>query len=138
MIVFGLALAADLCCALCSRSPGAEQVPLLGDQMHKAERQRAAKARSFIPEGGVRFVTVREGIVEVMTKTIVNLLNNGGIQMLIDDIKKSQLLGISYGEYMALKKDFYSEEEEKALRATVRMAELMQKASDRIKEEKRD
>ena len=57
---------------------------------------------------------------------------------LIDDIKKSQLLEISYGEYMALKKDFYSADEEKALRATVKMAELMQKASDKIKEEKRD
>lgn len=58
--------------------------------------------------------------------------------MLVDDIKISQLLGISYGEYMALKKDFYSANEEKALRATVKMAELMQKASERIKSEKRD
>ena len=58
--------------------------------------------------------------------------------MLADDIKKSQLLGISYGEYMALKKDFYSADEEKALKATVKMAELMQKASERIKSEMRD
>lgn len=56
--------------------------------------------------------------------------------MLVDDIKKSQLLGISYGEYMALKKDFYSNDAEKALRATARMAELMEKASEKLKNEK--
>lgn len=55
--------------------------------------------------------------------------------MLVDDIKKSQLLGISYGEYMALKKDFYSNDTEKALRATAQMAELMEKASRKLKEE---
>ena len=58
--------------------------------------------------------------------------------MLTDDIKKSQLLGISYGEYMALKKDFYSNDQEKAIKATVKMAELMQKASERLAAEKRD
>lgn len=55
--------------------------------------------------------------------------------MLVDDIKKSQLLGISYGDYMALKKDFYSNDAEKALRATARMAELMEKASKKLKKE---
>lgn len=73
-----------------------------------------------------------------MTETIVNLLKNGGIKMLVDDIKKANLLRISYGEYMALKKDFYSANEEKALKATVEMAELIQKASERIESEKRD
>lgn len=58
--------------------------------------------------------------------------------MLADDIKKSQLLNISYGEYMALKKDFYSNDQEKAIKATVKMAELMQKASERLAAEKRD
>lgn len=54
--------------------------------------------------------------------------------MLVDDIKKSQLLGISYGEYMALKKDFYSNDAEKALKATARMEELIAKASEKLKE----
>ena len=58
--------------------------------------------------------------------------------MLADDIKKSQLLNISYGEYMALKKDFYSNDQEKAIKATVKMTELMQKASERLAAEKRD
>lgn len=58
--------------------------------------------------------------------------------MLTDDIKKSQLLNISYGEYMALKKDFYSNDQEKAIKATVKMTELMQKASERLAAEKRD
>lgn len=58
--------------------------------------------------------------------------------MLVDDIKKSQLLGISYGEYMALKKDFYSNDQKKAIKATAKMAELMLKAREKIKSEKRD
>ena len=58
--------------------------------------------------------------------------------MLVDDIKKSQLLGISYGEYMALKKDFYSDDQDKAVKATAKMAELMLKASEKIKAEMRD
>ena len=58
--------------------------------------------------------------------------------MLADDIKKSQLLNISYGEYMALKKDFYSNDQDKAIKATARMAELMLKASEKMKSEMRD
>lgn len=58
--------------------------------------------------------------------------------MLVDDIKKSQLLGISYGEYMALKKDFYSNDAEKALKATARMAELMARASENLKKTKEE
>ena len=53
--------------------------------------------------------------------------------MLIDDIKKAQVLGISYGEYMALKKDFYSNDQKKSLRATEKMAKLMEKASEKLK-----
>lgn len=103
-----------------------------------ADAERKKRGVLSSKKGGGEFMTIGESLIEVMTETVVNLLNDGGIQMFIDDIKKSQLLEISYGEYMALKKDFYSADEEKALRATVKMAELMQKASDKIKEEKRD
>lgn len=54
--------------------------------------------------------------------------------MLMDDIKKANILGISYGEYKALEKDFYSTDQKKSLRATLKMAELMEKASEKLKE----
>lgn len=58
--------------------------------------------------------------------------------MLQDDIKKANFLGISYGEYMALKKDFYSGNISKAVKATARMAELIARTADRKREDKND
>ena len=41
----------------------------------------AEKEKCYHQKKGVEFMTIGERLIEVMTETVVNLLNDGGIQM---------------------------------------------------------